>query len=110
MMGLEQPWFREFIRHDPAADLRKVTVPVLAIFGERDVQVVPVQNVPSVEAALQAAGNTRATIRVIPGVNHMFQPCTTGSVAEYEKIETTVDPAVLELVRDWMKAQIAKAG
>ncbi len=100
--GLEQPWFREFIRHDPAADLRKVKVPVLALFGEKDVQVVPSQNEEPVRAALKAAGNTRVTVKVIPGANHLFQQCETGGVDEYEKIETTIDPAVLELVGGWI--------
>ncbi|MBX3405600.1 MAG: alpha/beta fold hydrolase [Phycisphaeraceae bacterium] len=104
MAGLDRPWFSEFLRHDPADDLRKVRVPVLALFGERDAQVVPAQNVQPVVAALQAAGNESVTVKVIPGTNHMFQPCTTGSVQEYAQIETTIDPSVLNLVRDWILA------
>lgn len=104
MAGLESPWFAEFLGHDPANDLRKVRVPVLALFGERDVQVVPAQNQGPVEAALAAAGNTRATVRTVPGVNHLFQPCTTGGVQEYGQIETTVDPSVLKMVSEWIAA------
>lgn len=104
MAGLERPWFAEFLGHDPAVDLRKVRVPVLALFGERDVQVVPAQNQGPVEAALAAAGNSRATVRTVPGVNHLFQPCTTGGVEEYGQIETTVDPAVLKMVSEWVAA------
>lgn len=104
MAGLESPWFAEFLGHDPATDLRKVRVPVLALFGERDAQVVPSQNSPAVAAALRAAGNGRVSIKTVPGVNHMFQPCTTGSVQEYAQIETTIDPSVLNLVRDWILA------
>lgn len=100
--GLERPWFAEFIRHDPAPDLRKLTIPVLALLGERDVQVVASQNAPAIEAALKAAGNTTATVRIVPGANHLFQQCKTGGVDEYESIETTIDPAVLALVRDWI--------
>lgn len=102
--GLRTPWFAEFLAHDPAPDLRKVRVPVLAIFGERDVQVVPSQNLGPVEAALKAGGNTRATAKVIPGVNHMFQKCSKGGVDEYGTIETTIDPAVIELVQAWILA------
>lgn len=100
--GLERPWFAEFIRHDPAPDLRKVSVPVLALLGERDAQVVASQNAPAIEAALKAAGNVRATVRTIPGANHLFQQCKTGGVDEYESIETTIDPNVLALVKDWI--------
>lgn len=108
MAGLDRPWFAEFLRHDPASDLKKVRVPVLALFGERDAQVVPAQNVPAVEAALREAGNERVTVKVVPGVNHMFQPARTGGVQEYQEIETTVDPAVLDLVRDWILANAGK--
>lgn len=75
---------------------------MLALLGERDVQVVASQNAPAIEAALKAAGNTTATVRIVPGANHLFQQCKTGGVDEYESIETTIDPAVLALVRDWI--------
>jgi pimeloyl-ACP methyl ester carboxylesterase len=108
MAGLDRPWFAEFLRHDPAEDLRRVRVPVLALFGERDAQVVPAQNVQPVVAALQAAGNEKVTVKVIPGANHMFQPSTNGGLQEYAQIETTVDPSVLELVRDWILSTAKK--
>ncbi len=106
--GLKQPWFREFIRHDPAPDLRKVRVPVLALFGERDVQVVPAQNLPPLAEALQAAGNEHVTLKVIPQANHLFQKCTTGGVDEYAQIETTVEPEVLRLVGEWIQANAGR--
>ncbi len=34
-------WFREFMAHDPADDLRAITIPVLAITGRKDLQVDP---------------------------------------------------------------------
>lgn len=92
------PWFRSFVGHDPRPALRQVKVPVLALNGELDVQVSPDQNLPEIEKSLQAAGNRDVTIRQMPGLNHLFQPAKTGSPAEYELIETTMDPAVLDLV------------
>ena len=43
---IRSPWFRYFIEYDPEAALRKVTCPVLAINGEKDIQVPPKQNLP----------------------------------------------------------------
>jgi hypothetical protein len=38
----------------------------------------------------------------LPGLNHLFQPAVTGQVAEYQTIETTIDPSVLKLIGDWI--------
>ena len=37
-----------------------------------------------------------------PGLNHLFQPATTGAVQEYAGIETTIDPAVLTKISSWL--------
>lgn len=94
------PWFRFFIAHDPAGDLAKVTCPVLALVGGKDVQVDPALNLPPLRAAL--AGNRDATVEEVAGVNHLFQTCTTGGVSEYDRIEETFAPAALDRLRDWL--------
>ncbi len=58
------------IRYDPAAVLRRTTVPLLALYGENDVLVPPAENVHVLHDLLDAAGNRDVTIRVIPGVGH----------------------------------------
>lgn len=95
-------WFRYFLSYDPRPTLARVRCPVLAINGEKDVQVDPKQNLPEVEKALVAGGNHRFKVVELPGLNHLFQPCTTGGVDEYAKIETTLDPAALKLIGDWV--------
>jgi len=95
-------WFRFFLRHDPGKTLRKVEVPVLALFGELDLQVDPQQNLPKVEEALKAAGNADFTIKSLPGLNHLFQKADTGSIGEYATIEETIDPVALETINVWI--------
>ena len=99
---LTAPWFRFFIGHDPATALAKITCPVLAIIGEKDVQVDPALNLPAIRQALAAGGNTDATVEEIPGLNHLFQTCTTGAVSEYDRIEETLAPVAIATVRDWL--------
>lgn len=100
---LSSPWMRAFLAYDPVPALERVRCPTLALFGERDLQVPPASNEPLAQAALAKTGlGERATIRVIPGVNHLFQPCTTGGIAEYAQIETTIDPATLKAMVDWI--------
>src|SRR5262249_42411744 len=88
--GLTSPWYRFFIAYEPAPVLAKVTGPVLAISGEKDLQVPPAQNLPALRRAL--ASNPAAQIDEIPGVNHLFQTASTGSPMEYATIEETIAP------------------
>ncbi|MEY4534150.1 MAG: hypothetical protein RLZZ246_468, partial [Planctomycetota bacterium] len=100
---LASPWMRAFLAYDPAPALEQVRCPTLALFGGRDLQVPAGSNEPLARAALAASGlGDRAVVRVVPGVNHLFQPCTTGGVAEYAQIETTIDPTTLRELVDWV--------
>jgi pimeloyl-ACP methyl ester carboxylesterase len=104
------PWFRYLLAYDPRPVLAQVKVPVLALFGEKDVQVPPAQSVPPMEAAFRAAGNRDATIRVFPGLNHLFQHAETGLIEEYGRIEETVAPEVLQAVTEWITRQTRPSG
>jgi len=52
-MQVLSPWMQYFIRHDPAAVLEKVKVPVLALNGEKDLQVPAKENLSAIKAALE---------------------------------------------------------
>ncbi len=102
MAQLRSPWFRFFLGFDPRPALRKVTVPVLAINGEKDLQVDPSQNLPEIAKALGEAGNPDVTTREFPNLNHLFQEAGTGAVGEYYELEETLHPPVLDAIRDWI--------
>jgi pimeloyl-ACP methyl ester carboxylesterase len=107
---VNSPWFRYWLNLDPAATLRQVKAPVLALNGSLDMQVDPKQNLPAIEKALRDGGNQDVTARELPGLNHLFQTAKTGSPMEYATIEETVSPAVLSTVSDWilLKAKAKK--
>lgn len=94
------------LAYDPVPALKRVRAPVLALNGARDLQVDPQQNLPPIEAALEAGGNRDFTVAELPDLNHLFQPATTGSPSEYGAIEQTIDPAALVLVVDWIVAHV----
>lgn len=96
------PWFQSFFRYDPRPALRQVKCPVLALNGERDVQVDPKLNLPEIEKALKEGGNADVTVKELAGLNHLFQTCQTGAVSEYGSIEETIAPAVLEMISNWI--------
>ena len=102
---LTSPWFRRFLVLDPRENLRKVRCPVLAINGEKDVQVPAKENLTEIEAALKAAGNADVTTRTLPNLNHLFQNCVTGGPGEYGTIEETFAPAALDAVTSWIRAR-----
>jgi fermentation-respiration switch protein FrsA (DUF1100 family) len=96
------PWFRYFIVYDPAVALRKVTCPVLAINGEKDLQVPPRQNLPPIRKALEEGGNKNFEVDELPGLNHLFQTAKTGAPSEYAEIEETMSPVALEKMAGWI--------
>ena len=96
-------WMREFLAYDPAQDLSNIHVPVLAITGSKDIQVMP--------ADLERMGE------LVPGefegheisnVTHMLraepeQP----SVSNYKaQILQPVDSRVLSLIDTWLAAHL----
>ena len=86
----------------PSVYLQDLAIPVLVLNGTKDTQVSASLNVPAIEKALRAGGNTRYTTKVYEGLNHLFQPATTGSPEEYASIEITIDPEVLEDISSWI--------
>ena len=101
-------WFRYFLLFDPAPVLEKVQVPVLALVGEKDLQVPPKENLTLIEAALKKGGNKKYTILLLPGLNHLFQNAKTGLPGEYGTIEETISPSVLQTIGDWILKQTKK--
>ena len=95
-------WFRYFIMFDPAPVLKKVTVPVLALNGEHDLQVSWKENLDLIAASLKAGGNKDVTTKAFPKLNHLFQTSPTGALSEYPKIEETISPEVLNTISEWI--------
>jgi pimeloyl-ACP methyl ester carboxylesterase len=103
------PWMRFFVTYDPAPALAKVRCPVLALGAELDLQVLPGQNLPVIEAALKQGGNRDVTVVRLPGLNHLLQPARTGLPAEYAQIETTIAPAALDAITAWIQKRTGLA-
>lgn len=97
------PGGRYFARYDPQPVLRKLSVPVLALYGSKDLQVPPTQNAGPMRSALEESSGDETTVRVLTGLNHMFQPADTGHPNEYGQIETTMDPEAIDVIADWIR-------
>jgi len=102
---IASPWMQYFIKYNPAPALEKVKCPVLAINGEKDLQVPPKENLEAIKNALTKGGNKKVTTKELPNLNHLFQECETGSPDEYAKIEQTFSPIALTEILNWIKTQ-----
>jgi fermentation-respiration switch protein FrsA (DUF1100 family) len=96
------PWMRYFLAYDPQPALRAIQVPVLAINGDKDTQVIAEQNITGIQAAFKEGKNKQLTTKIFPGLNHLFQTAETGQANEYAQIEETVNPLVLAYVTNWI--------
>lgn len=96
----QTPWLKWFVDSDPADDIRQVSCPVFALNGGSDCQVISTQNLTAIGRLLKPS--KRNLVKEYPGLNHLFQHCTTGAVAEYRNIEETIAPEVLETMVQWM--------
>jgi pimeloyl-ACP methyl ester carboxylesterase len=102
---LVSPLVRELLRYDPTPTLKRVRCPVLALDGEKDLQVAADENLPAIRAALKAGGNANVTTMALANLNHLFQHCKTGAVGEYSTIEETFAPEAMKIVSDWIVKQ-----
>lgn len=102
IMLLNNDATRVFLTNNPVPILARVTVPVLALIGERDVQVPPKVNLPLIEAALAKGACPDYSVRELPRLNHLFQTAETGLPRDYAKIEETMAPAALNEIADWI--------
>lgn len=102
---ISSPWMVYFMKFNPATTLERVTCPVLALNGEKDLQVPSKENLSAIKNALTKGGNKNVTTKTFPNLNHLFQECETGSPNEYATIEQTFSPIVLDEITKWIKTQ-----
>jgi fermentation-respiration switch protein FrsA (DUF1100 family) len=93
---------RTLLKIDPQAVLRQLHCPVLALVGDKDGVVTADENIPAL------AGNPRAQVRRLPGLNHFFQRSRTGELSEVADSEETISPRALALIGSWAARQSAR--
>lgn len=103
---MSDPWFISLMNYDNNSVISQLAMPVLAINGEKDIQVEPKANLEGFKRNLIKAGNKDYTIIEVPGLNHLFQPSETGNPLEYGNIPITFDEATLKTVGDWITKRV----
>ena len=95
------PWMYYFLRYDPAVDLKKIKCNVLALNGNKDLQVPSKVNLSAIELNINNTGKIKQVIGM-PNLNHLFQNCSTGNITEYGEIQETISPEVLEKMNGFL--------
>ncbi|MDH8701226.1 dienelactone hydrolase [Dysgonomonadaceae bacterium PH5-43] len=90
------------ITFEPYKSFKDIHCAVLALNGEKDLQVNVKDNFALIEM-IRDNGNNKITTKSYPRLNHLFQTCETGAIAEYQQIEETISPEVLKDMVDWIK-------
>ncbi|MDQ6756263.1 MAG: alpha/beta fold hydrolase [Bacteroidota bacterium] len=104
--SLDNPWFKYFLQFDPQPYLTKLKCKVLALNGEKDLQVISKPNLKGIKMALQKSKSPGYEIKEMRGLNHLFQHCKKCTVNEYGELEETFSPEVLQIMSDWLKKNV----
>ena len=96
---MTSPEIKSLMNCNPADALSKIECPVLALNGEKDLQVPAEINLNRIKTLVKSP----VTIKKYPDLNHLFQHCTTGLPTEYGSIEETINSIVLEDIAEWIK-------
>ena len=102
-------FIRPLVLHDPAPALRQLRLPVLALFGGLDNNIVAEKNRTAWEAALKAGGLSDYTLRILPNANHALLEAKVGNNAEMSSLQRFV-PAYAEVVVDWLSRHVKGFG
>jgi hypothetical protein len=100
--SINTKWMRFFMKHDPCDNWSKVSCPVLALNGTKDLQVNKELNFKAIRNCLIKAENMEFTLTALANQNHLFQESETGRISEYADIEQTISPKTLSLISSWL--------
>jgi dienelactone hydrolase len=91
--------------HDPGPVLRRLRTPTLALFGERDNNILAEKNRAAWDAGLRAAGNPDYTLRILAKANHGYLEARTGSNAELPSLDRFV-PEYRATILNWLTPRL----
>ena len=102
-MADSSPRTAYLLQYDAANTLSKLTIPVLALNGDKDLQTKAEENIGAIEEALRKSGNKHYKTMILPGINHSLQKCIKCTYSENIFLEETISPTVLNAITDWLK-------
>lgn len=101
LSAAKSKWFKSLIDYDPVEFLEMVEQPILALFGEKDMQVLPDENI----AVAERLNNTRSNIDIVrvAEANHLFQEANTGMPNEYGMLDQSFADGFISTITEWLE-------
>jgi hypothetical protein len=103
---VSNPWFNYFLQYNPDDYLIQLKAKVLALNGDKDVQVTSAANLAGLEASLKKSKSPQYNIVALKGLNHLFQHCNKCTVNEYGELEEAIAPEALEAIGNWLVKEV----
>jgi len=104
--GFSMPWMKFFIQSNAAVLLEQTHARVLALNGEKDIQVIAPSNTSGIQKALQKSKSPLYEVKILPGLNHLFQHCNTCTINEYGTLDETFAESALTEITAWLKKNV----
>jgi len=105
----DTPWFRSWLLFDPAEAIDEIDEPILIVHGELD-RGLPTTHADRLEefSRLRDEPETHTRKVIVPGMNHLLVPATSGEVQEYQTLSPeALSPEAIAAVLDWLRTTIA---
>lgn len=102
IQAFQTDWYKYFMKFDPQPYLQKLKMPVLALNGEKDIQVLSKSNLNGIRTALKN-GHPKSEVVEMEGLNHLFQTCKDCKFKEYFELEETISVSVLDKITEWLQ-------
>jgi pimeloyl-ACP methyl ester carboxylesterase len=106
MASYTNKWYRFFLSYDPKPNLEKMHCKVLALNGDKDIQVVSRPNLAGIRIGLSKGKSKDVVTKEMKGLNHLFQTCTKCTLEEYGELEETFSPTALAFIVDWLDKNV----
>jgi uncharacterized protein len=100
-------WYRYLLAYNMADMFDSIQIPILALYGTFDFMD-PELAFLQLNNAAQKLGNTHCVTKQLSNLNHAFQTCKTGSLAEYNLVDETIAPMAMKIITDWILKQAIK--
>jgi hypothetical protein len=99
--GMSLEWYREHFAHDPGQAIKNISIPVLIIQGDKDLQV-PREEATRLGNALTQSGNNRVQVQILDDLNHLMRFHPDAPSIQYRHLDDPVDPRVLSIISKWI--------
>ncbi len=101
MIGaISNPFYKGFLRTDPSIYLPRITCPILALNGNKDMQVEAKRNLAQIKRL--ATSSPSVTVKELEGLNHLFIPANSGHPSEYLLLPPGFSPVALSTLLQWL--------